>query len=137
VTVVGRGEKRLALARSLGFAVAPTERCGTFVRRFDLVVDATGRAEGLTIAKDLVRPRGTIVLKSTFHGEARVALAPLVVDEITLVGSRCGPFRAALDRLASGRIDTRPLVDAVYALGRFDEAFARASAGQKIMLRPD
>ena len=75
------------------------------------------------------------MLKSTFHGEARVALAPIVVDEITLVGSRCGPFAAALDLLANRRIDARPLVDAVYPLDAAD-AFEAAAAGRKVMLRP-
>jgi threonine dehydrogenase-like Zn-dependent dehydrogenase len=135
VTIVGRGEARLALARSLGFDAAAADAAGTFPRRFDLVVEVTGRPEGLTVAKSLVRPRGTIVLKSTFHGEAPVALAPLVVDEITLVGSRCGPFSAALDLLASHRIDPRPLIDAVYPLERFPEAFTAAAGGRKVILR--
>jgi threonine dehydrogenase-like Zn-dependent dehydrogenase len=136
VTIVGRGEARLALARTLGFAAATAGHAGAQPRRFDLVVDATGQPEGLALAKDLVRPRGTIVLKSTFHGEARVALSPMVVDEITLVGSRCGPFAAALDRLANRRIDARPLVDAVYPLERYADAFAAAAAGRKVVLRP-
>jgi alcohol dehydrogenase len=135
VTIVGRGETRLALARSLAFGTA-TADAGTLSRRFDLVVDATGQPEGLPVAKRLVRPRGTIVLKSTFHGEARVALAPIVVDEITLVGSRCGPFGAALDLLANRRIDARPLIDAVYPLDRVVDAFEAAAAGHKVMLRP-
>jgi alcohol dehydrogenase len=136
VTIVGRGETRLALARSLGFGTTAADAAGTLSRRFDLVVDATGRPEGLTVAKSLVRPRGTIVLKSTFHGAAQVALAPLVVDEITLVGSRCGPFSAALDLLANHRIDARPLVDAVYPLERVSDAFEAAAAGRKVILRP-
>ena len=136
VTIAGRGDARLTLARTLGFAAARADRLGAQRRRFDLVVDATGQPAGLALAKDLVRPRGTIVLKSTFHGETPVAFSPLVVDEITLVGSRCGPFRAAIDRLAHGRIDTQPLVDAVYPLERFEDAFAAAANGQKVLLRP-
>lgn len=136
VTIVGRGETRLALARSLGFGTTTAGAAGTLSRRFDLVVDATGQPEGLAVAKRLVRPCGTIVLKSTFHGEARVALAPIVVDEITLVGSRCGPFGAALDLLANRRIDARPLVDAVYPLDRAADAFEAAAAGRKVILRP-
>jgi len=137
VTVVGRGETRLALARSLGLNTVASGAIGSLARRFDLAVDATGQAEGLVIAKSLVRPRGTIVLKSTFHGEASVAMAPLVVDEITLVGSRCGPFSAALDRLANRRIDARPLVDAVYRLERVADAFEAASTGRKVLLKPE
>ena len=136
VTVVGRGDTRLALARSLGLEAVGSGEIGTRRRRFDLVVDATGQAEGLGIATSLVRPRGTIVLKSTIHGETRVAFAPLIVDEITLVGSRCGPFRAAHDLLANRRIDARPLVDAVYPLDRVADAFEAAAKGQKVILRP-
>lgn len=136
VTIVGRGEARLTLARSLGFDVVSGDTTRALARRFDVVVDATGHPDGLAIAKTLVRPRGTIVMKSTFHGEAQVAIAPLVVDEITLVGSRCGPFAAALDLLASGRVDVRPLVDAYYPLARFAEAFDAAEQGRKIILRP-
>ena len=135
VTIVGRGEPRLALARSLGFAAVSGEPTD-LIRRVDLVVDATGQAAGLSIAKSLARPRGTIVLKSTFHGETPIALSPLVVDEITLVGSRCGPFAVALDLLRRGRVDTRPLVDATYSLDRFSDAFTAAAAGQKVILRP-
>jgi len=133
VTVVGRGERRLALARTLGLRAATGE---LQPRTFDVVVDATGRPEGLARANALVRPRGTIVLKSTFHGETSLALSPIVVDEITLVGSRCGPFDAAIELLKNGRIDARALVDASYPLDRFSEAFAAASAGEKVLLRP-
>jgi threonine dehydrogenase-like Zn-dependent dehydrogenase len=136
VTIVGRGETRLALARALGLSAVTGDAAATRARRFDCVVDATGDPRGLTIAKSLVRPRGTIVLKSTFHGETSVAFSPIVVDEITLVGSRCGPFDAAIDRLASRRIDVRPLVDAVYPLEQFRDAFDAASAGKKVVLRP-
>lgn len=133
VTVIGRGAPRLALANTLGLRVSEQEGRP---RTFDLVVDATGRPEGLARANTLVRPRGTIVLKSTFHGETPLALSPIVVDEITLVGSRCGPFSAAIGLLTSGRIDARRLIDASYPLDRFSDAFAAASAGQKVLLCP-
>jgi threonine dehydrogenase-like Zn-dependent dehydrogenase len=136
VTVVGRGEPRLARARALGFVTVSGEPGAELARRFDVAVDATGQPAGLAVARALVRPRGTIVLKSTFHGETSVALSPVVVDELTLVGSRCGPFGAALDLLSRGRIDARLLVDASYPLDRFSEAFAAAAAGQKSLLRP-
>lgn len=136
VTVAGRGETRLALARSLGFEALDGEGAAKRARQFDVVVDSTGQPAGLAIAKALVRPRGTIVMKSTFHGEAPLALAPMVVDEITLVGSRCGPFDAAIDLLAAGRVDVRPLIDAVYPLERFADAFAAAERGLKALLVP-
>ena len=136
VTVVGRRETRLALARSFGFRAVTGDLTDTLARHFDVVADVTGHPDGLAIAKALVRPRGTIVMKSTFHGEAHLAIAPLVVDEITLVGSRCGPFDVALGLLASGRIDVGPLVDDVYPLERFADAFAAAEQGRKVMFRP-
>lgn len=135
VVIVGRGEARMALARSLGFTTVAAAQTGRLARQFDLVVDATGQPDGLALAKTLVRPRGTIVLKSTFHGETHVALSPLVVDEVTLVGSRCGPFEAALDLLSRGRIETRALVDETYPLDRYADAFAAAAAGCKVVLR--
>ena len=104
--------------------------------RLDLVVDATGAPEGFAQARALVRPRGTLVLKSTFHGETPIAFSPLVVDEITLVGSRCGPFQAAIDALANGRITVKPLIEGVYPLERFAEAFGRARGGRKQILTP-
>jgi threonine dehydrogenase-like Zn-dependent dehydrogenase len=133
VTVVGRGERRLAIARKLGFK---TTQGDPPRRTFPLVVDATGRPDGLARANALVRPRGTIVLKSTFHGETPLALSPLVVDEITLVGSRCGPFQTAINMLAAKRIDAAALVDADYPLARFADAFTAAASGQKVVLRP-
>jgi threonine dehydrogenase-like Zn-dependent dehydrogenase len=76
------------------------------------------------------------VLKSTFHGETAVAFSPLVVDEITIVGSRCGPFRVAIDALAAGRIDVQPLIDGIYPLEQFAQAFQRARSGRKQILAP-
>ncbi len=136
VTVVGRGEARLARARALGFTAMTGGETKALARRLDLVVDSTGHPDGLAMAKHLVRPRGTIVLKSTIHGETSVAFSPIVVDEITLVGSRCGPFDRALALLARRRIDARALVDAVYPLERFEEAFADAATGRKAVFRP-
>jgi len=136
VTIVGRGRARLALARTFGFTALAHDGLETQSRRFDVVVDATGQADGFATARALVRPRGTIVLKSTFHGETPVAFSPLVVDEITLVGSRCGPFVAAIDLLAAGAVDTRLLIDGVYPLEGFAAAFAAASGGRKVLLRP-
>jgi threonine dehydrogenase-like Zn-dependent dehydrogenase len=74
-----------------------------------------------------VRPRGTIVLKSTYHGKAAIDLAPFVVDEITIVGSRCGPFDPALALLARGAVDPRPLIEARYPLADAVAAFEHAA----------
>ena len=132
VVVVGRHERKLKVARSLGLAVSEApER--TY---FDLVVDATGRPEGLRHALELVRPRGTIVMKSTFHGETPLTSWPIVVNEVTIVGSRCGPFRRAISMLASGAIEVKPLVTRVAMLEDYADAFATARRGLKVLLSP-
>lgn len=94
---------------------------------FDIAVEATGSPDGLFLARKAVRPQGTIVLKSTYRGEVAVNLSALVVDEITLVGSRCGPFQPALQLLENGQLDPRPLIDARYPLQDALAAFNRAA----------
>jgi len=93
----------------------------------DLVVEATGSPSGFALARRAVRPRGTIVLKSTYHGPLEADLSSLVVDEISLIGSRCGPFPAALRLLAQGLVDPTPLVDARFALAEALAALRRAA----------
>jgi threonine dehydrogenase-like Zn-dependent dehydrogenase len=120
VVLRGRHEEKLARARRLGVDT------GIPLPGADLVVDATGGPAGLAAALELVRPRGTIVLKTTVAAEHRLALASAVINEVTIVGSRCGPFPPALAALASGRVSVAPLVDAVYPLDDAVTAFARA-----------
>jgi alcohol dehydrogenase len=100
----------------------------------DLTVDVTGSPSGFAMATALVRPRGAVVVKSTFHGETPVSFAPLVVDEITVVGSRCGPFDRAIGLLESRAIDVNPLLTATYPLEQHARAFDRARAGLKVIL---
>jgi threonine dehydrogenase-like Zn-dependent dehydrogenase len=123
--VVGRSPRPLELLAARGV------RTGTAAdlpeRQADVAVECTGNPEGLEIARRAVRPRGTLVLKSTYHGRASVDLAPIVVDEITLVGSRCGPFAPALQLLARGAVDPRPLVDERYRLSDAVAAFEHAA----------
>jgi len=83
----------------------------------DIVVDCTGSPTGLPTALSLVRPRGTIVLKTTVASEQTLALAPIVIDEVTIVGSRCGPFDRALTALEAGEVSVLPLISARYPLG--------------------
>jgi alcohol dehydrogenase len=133
VTVFGRHDAKLAIARALGFAAASSEAGVAAASRFDVVVDVTGRPEGLRRALALVKPRGTIVMKSTFHGEAPITTWPVVVDEVTLVGSRCGPFRPALDLLASGAVKVQPLISRVARLDEYESAFAEARRALKVL----
>jgi threonine dehydrogenase-like Zn-dependent dehydrogenase len=92
----------------------------------DIVVDCTGSDSGMPTALTLVRPRGTIVMKTTTAGTQTLALAPVVVDEITVVGSRCGPFDQALAALASNDVAVLPLIssrfDLSHAIAALDEA---------------
>ena len=83
---------------------------------YDLVVDATGSADGLELARKAVRPRGTILLKSTFRGNSQIDFSRLVVDEITIIGSRCGPFKLALRLLADQLVNPLSLIDHRFAL---------------------
>ncbi len=93
----------------------------------DLVVECTGQAEGFRTARRLLRPAATLVLKSTYHGQVQTDLSSFVVDEIQMVGSRCGPFPAAMRLLAQGLVDVEPLIEAVYPLQEAQAAFEHAS----------
>ena len=122
---VGRGPRAIGLLSARGIETATAD--GIPVRGADLVVECTGSPEGLELARRAVRPRGTIVLKSTYHGKAAIDMAPFVVDEVTLVGSRCGPFAPALSALTRGDVDPRPLVEARYPLAQAVAAFDHAA----------
>jgi len=132
--VAGRSADALARLAQHGIATGPTLP----ERGADVVVECTGNPEGLEQARRAVRPRGTIVLKSTYHGQASVNLSAFVVDEITLIGSRCGPFGKALDLLASGRLDVSDLVSGVYPLAQAEGAFDAAGrpGALKVLVRP-
>jgi threonine dehydrogenase-like Zn-dependent dehydrogenase len=123
--VIGRSPRPLELLAARGIAAATAAALQP--RAADLVVECTGQPEGLELARQAVRPRGTIVLKSTYHGPTTVDLARFVVDEITLVGSRCGPFGPALERLAKGSVDPRALIEARYPLASALAAFEHAA----------
>lgn len=127
LTLVGRHADKLAIAAGWGVPVQPAGQELT-ARSADVVVECTGSPSGFAQARALLRPRGTLVLKSTYHGDTTVDLSGLVVDEITLVGSRCGPFAPALRLLAEGLVDPRPLITAVYSLDDGKAAFTRAAA---------
>ena len=122
--VVGRHTEKLDILRRRGIPTALAGEARDV--QADVVVDCTGHPDGFLAARAMVRPRGTLVLKSTFHGVNQVNLTALVVDEVRLIGSRCGPFPPALRLLARGLIDVESLIDAVYPLDDSLAAFARA-----------
>src|SRR5687767_14045150 len=109
VLVIGKHREKLALLDAMGLKTALLSD-DIPQRSFDIVVDCTGSESGLPDALKLVRPRGTIVLKTTVAGTQTLAWAPLVIDEVTLVGSRCGPFDQALHALEHGLVDVEPLI---------------------------
>jgi threonine dehydrogenase-like Zn-dependent dehydrogenase len=137
ITLVGKHGENLALVAGPGIATillddwTPDGRAGC-------VVEATGSAAGLALAAAAVRPRGTLVLKSTVAGEHRLSLAPLVINEITVVGSRCGLFPPAVAALTTGAVQVTPLIDTTFALAdglRAVEHAARPGV-RKVLLAP-
>lgn len=135
--LIGHHPAKLALARSWGIATASAADAPTG-RQTDVVVECSGQPDGFALARRLLRPAGTLVLKSTYHGRLEVDMSALVVDEITVVGSRCGPFAPALRLLASGLVDPTPLIAACYPLEEGAAAFARAAepGTLKVLVKP-
>lgn len=137
-TLIGKHEQKLKIARAWNIATAHIDEGGSLERSFDIVVDATGRPQGLTSAISLLKPRGTLVLKTTTAVPPGFNTAQLVIDEITVVGSRCGQFEPAVAALASKRIDVTPLIEATYSLDDGLKAFDHAGrpGALKILLKP-
>lgn len=125
-TLVGRHAHKLALAAAAGAETLFEADVPASLRGAELVVEATGSEGGLASALALVAPRGTVVLKTTVAAKLNVDLAPLVIHEIKLVGSRCGDMNHAVRVLASGSVDPTPLIEARYPLSRGVEAFTHA-----------
>jgi threonine dehydrogenase-like Zn-dependent dehydrogenase len=124
LVAVGRSRRSLDILAARGIQTAfPADIPD---RSADVVVECTGNPQGLVLARKAVRPRGTIVLKSTYRGETTLSLSSIVVDEVTLVGSRCGPFDLALAALGGGAVDVRPLVETRYPLEQGLAAFEHA-----------
>ncbi|MCP5095428.1 MAG: alcohol dehydrogenase catalytic domain-containing protein [Chloroflexi bacterium] len=136
VAILGRRTASLKLPADMGLKTGiASERPDN---SFDFIVEVTGNNAGLAEAIRLIRPLGTIILKSTFQGESHLDLAKLVVDEITVTGSRCGPFAPALRLLERKQVNVEALIDAQYALADGLEAFAHASESgvRKVLLKP-
>jgi len=132
---VGHHAEKLAILARRGIETALESEAPRL--EADVVVDCTGRPAGFATAKRMLRPRGRLVLKSTYHGRAEVDLTSLVVDEVVLIGSRCGPFDAALRLLGRGLIDVQSLIGAVYPLAEGLAAFEKAAERGmlKVLLR--
>ena len=136
VTVIGRRAASLALPASLALQTGLSAHFK--IAHFDLVVEVTGSSNGFQEALRLVRPLGTIILKSTIAGDNQINLTKIAVDEITVLGSRCGPFTPALRLLAQGDIQTQSLINAEFPLNEATAAFEKAAQPGvlKVLLRP-
>lgn len=136
ITVVGKHDDKLALLKKAG--VRTVRLADWRPRLFDVVVEATGSVAGLELALGAVRPRGTVIMKSTVADSHAISLAPVVINEINLLGSRCGPFPDALDALKSRQVSVTPLIEKIYPLTEGLAAVAHASVpgSRKILLRP-
>jgi len=134
VTLIGKHPEKLALAASWG---CQTRRHDAVRCQFPVVVEASGKASGFHLALESVAPRGKMILKSTYHGDLAFNAAKIVVDEITVVGSRCGKFGPALRALARHRLDVQPLISNILPISDFRNAFNRAQTpgNLKILLK--
>ena len=141
VVMYGKHEQKLALARRAGITTKKVRGDKTDLaqikERYRLLVEATGSPTGLALAQHLTEPRGTISLKSTFHGAAPVETWPIVVNELIVVGSRCGPFAKAIALLRSGKVDPTPLITRTFSLRDAPRAieFAQRPGVIKVLLR--
>lgn len=130
VTLYGKHGEKMKLAQRKGIRTKEVRGDAMNLKRvkqsYRLVVEATGSPTGLLLAQQMTEPRGTLILKSTFHGAAPVETWPIVVKEITVVGSRCGPFAKAIALLRSGKVDPMPMISKTFALSDAAEAIQYA-----------
>jgi threonine dehydrogenase-like Zn-dependent dehydrogenase len=137
ITCFGKHKNKLELLENLGIKT----KIGIDSddnQKFDLVIEATGSNSGFADTMKLVKPRGTVILKSTLASKKNLDLTPMVLNEVTVVGSRCGPFGPAINALASGMISVDNLIDSIYSLEKFQEAFEHAKKPDtlKVLLKP-
>jgi len=123
--VVARHKRQQDLLKARGIRIISEEEVQPW--RWDIVVEATGSPGGFSLARQAIRPRGTLVLKSTYKGEMSVNFSSIVVDEINIVGSRCGPFEPALRLMESKQVDPTILIDSEFSLGDSLKAFEHAA----------
>jgi len=137
VQILGKHPERASWLAKRGIAFATTPR--NIPDPVDLVVEATGSPTGLTVALQLLRPRGILILKSTYHGSVPIGIADIVIHEITILGSRCGPFDPALRLLSQDAVDVEPLIHARFPLAKGVQAMEEAakSGVLKVFLHPD
>jgi threonine dehydrogenase-like Zn-dependent dehydrogenase len=138
VTVIGKHPNKLKIVNRLGIDTTDPIAAAKQSGKYDLVVEASGSPAGLNLALDLLRPKGRLVLKSTFHDTAKMDSARIVVNEISIIGSRCGRFKPAIDLLNKGKIDVLSLISEEQPLKDGVKAMKRAAQRgvMKVLLRP-
>ncbi|MFH0958132.1 MAG: alcohol dehydrogenase catalytic domain-containing protein [Pseudomonadota bacterium] len=128
ITVLGKHDSKLDVFETLGAKTCRFEQTGTFNRNFDIVVESSGSPSGWVAATRFVKPRGLIILKSTYHGNLEINAAELVINEICVQGSRCGRFTPALRLMESGLVDPSFLISGSWPLDSYEEAFRKAGS---------
>ncbi len=138
ITLVGKHEEKLSLAKAQGVKTQLLNEL-KIEKAYDFVVEATGSISGFESSLALTKPRGTLILKSTIAASKEFNLAPIVIDEITVVGSRCGQFAPAMRLLESKRIDVKPLISDIYPFEKSIEAFERnkEKSSVKVLVKID
>ena len=138
VTLIGKHQSKLAIAERRGIETNTVAKAQQRKGEFGVVVEASGSPTGFALAVELLHPRGVLVLKSTFHGATEIEAAPLVVNELSVVGSRCGRFAPALELLKQNAIDVDSLISEDFALSDGVSAMRRAAERDvmKVLLRP-
>ena len=126
ITVLGKHDRKMKVFNRLGARICKRDELGNNNRDFDFVVEASGSPSGWVIATQFVKPRGVIILKSTYHGNLEINAAELVINEICVQGSRCGQFRPALRLMECGLVDPSFLISGSFPLESFREAFSNA-----------
>jgi len=136
--LIGKHSNKLKIAARRGIETLTAKQAAKLSREFDVVVEASGSESGFALALNLLRPKGKLVLKSTFHGATEVEASRVVVDEISIIGSRCGRFGPAIDVLKKNAIDVDSLISEEYPLSEGVHAMSRAAAKgvMKVLLRP-
>jgi threonine dehydrogenase-like Zn-dependent dehydrogenase len=137
LTLAGKHEEKMVLVQSLGVSITRLDSFSAAQDRFDVVVEASGHPSGWSAAGERVKPRGTLILKSTYHGSMDFNPAPLVINEITVLGSRCGVFPPALRLMQSGLVDPTTLVSYVMPFDQAEDAFriSQQTGVLKVLLR--
>jgi threonine dehydrogenase-like Zn-dependent dehydrogenase len=136
VSCIGKYKRKLKILREKEIE---THLFGAKIEeKFDIIVEATGKKKGLSKALSLIKPKGKVVLKSTFQGEARVDISKIIVDEIHLIGSRCGPFLRAIEVLRKKQVEVEKMVNGDFPLHRAQEAFvlAQKPGTIKVLITP-